>query len=375
MSLFIDRRGSGALQYDGVEAKFGVVYPDMLSMWIADMDIAIPKPVQDAVCAFISGNQAGYQHVSVANSICEWLGAQQVVIDESWVVPCAGIVDALYHCVDCFTGRGDKVTVVSPTYSPLYDAVSAQGRALSVVSMTLNSQEAWSLDVTTIDPDSTAVLLCNPQNPTGHVWSYDQLQTLVDYCHSHNIIIICDEAHADFTFDAPFISLLNTDAQNWPGLIVLRSASKTFNLAAVDNAAYAIVPSPEQRNTFQHIVNQRHLSPSPLGCHILNTVYQSCDEWFATVKQVITDNRDLLNTHIPRLPDSLSVTIGAGTYFALLDARSLSADPAHTLLHDYHLALGPGDTEFLPGFFRLNLATHPQTIVSLVNRLCKNSKK
>lgn len=369
MSVFIERRGTGSLKYGGVECKFGVTYPDMISMWIADMDVALPPAIQNTVNHYIGSPAVGYQSVPVAATVVRWLAKGGTYIEPEWVVPCNGVLSTIFLSVTLYSEPNSIVAVIAPTYSPLYDAVGDSGRNLQVVPTLLNDDGEWSLDVTAIDPQSSMLLLCNPQNPTGHIWRPDQLAEIADYCRQHSIMIICDEIHADFVFEQPFTSFVNATINSTENIIVLRSASKSFNLAGIDNAAYAVCANKHVRDVLSNALDRRHLVPSPLACRVLNTAYCSCDDWFFTVMSAISANRTLLVNARSKLPDILRLHVPRGTYFALLDARMLSENPADTLLHDYHLALGSGDPEFAPGFFRLNLATSTENIEALIARL------
>ncbi|QCZ93422.1 aminotransferase class I/II-fold pyridoxal phosphate-dependent enzyme [Salinimonas iocasae] len=369
MSVFIERQGTGSLKYDGVECKFGVTYPDMVSMWIADMDVALPPAIQNTVNHYISSSAVGYQSVPVAPAVVRWLAKGGTYIEPEWVVPCNGVLSTIFLSVTLYSEPDSKVAVIAPTYSPLYDAVRDSGRNLQVVSTLQNEDGEWSLDITAIDPQSSMLLMCNPQNPTGHVWRPDQLAEIADYCRQHSIMIICDEIHADFMFEQPFTSFVNASIDSTENIIVLRSASKSFNLAGIDNAAYAVCANNHVRDVLNNALDRRHLVPSPLACRVLNTAYSRCDDWFFAVLSAISANRMLLVNARGKLPDTLRLHVPRGTYFALLDARTHSENPADTLLHDYHLALGSGDPEFAPGFFRLNLSTSTENIEALIARL------
>ena len=369
MSVFIERQGTGSLKYDGVEAKFGATYPDIISMWIADMDVALPPAIQNTVNHHIGSPAVGYQSVPVAPAVVHWLAKSGTYIAPEWVVPCNGVLSTIFLSVSLYSEPDSKVAVIAPTYSPLYDAVRDSGRNLQVAPTSLNDNGEWSLDVTAIDPQSSILLMCNPQNPTGHVWRPDQLAAIADYCKQHSIMIICDEIHADFVFEQPFTSFVNASINSTEHIIVLRSASKSFNLAGIDNAAYAVCANKHLRDVLSNALNRRHQVPSPLACRVLNTAYGRCDDWFFEVLSAVDANRTLLINARSKFPETLRLYVPPGTYFALLDARMLSENPADTLLHDYHLALGSGDPEFARGFFRLNLATSTENIEALIARL------
>lgn len=374
MSLFIERTETGSLKYEGVKQKFGVSYPDMISMWIADMDVALPPAVKRTINHYTDANAVGYQSVSIEPAVAKWLAKEGTQVTPEWVVPCSGVVSTLYLTLSLFSQPGEKVAVISPTYSPLYDAVRDTGRALQVVTAHQNITGNWSLTVDDIDPDCTMLLLCNPQNPTGHVWRKEQLSAIVEYCLQHDIMIICDEIHADFVFELPFRSIISSTTTDQGPIIVLRSASKSFNLAGSDNAAYAICADKTVRKTLSDALHRRHLVPTPLACNVLNTAYTDCDEWFSSVLAAINANREIVANSAANLPGIFRLTMGEGTYFALLDARQVSDDPARTLLQHYHLALGQGDQEFAPGLFRLNLATSYNTVEEVIARLTNYSE-
>lgn len=364
--MFIDRRGTGALKYDGVADKFGVAREDTLSMWIADMDTAIPDFIHRATADYLHSAQVGYHTMPVCESIANWLSGPSNLISPATVVPVTSLVDTLFSSVALYSEPGDSIAVFSPVYGPFFEAIEQQGRHIVNLPMRFDGR-LYEPDLANVPTDVKMVLICNPNNPTGTCWQADKLAALAEFCCRHHITLISDEVHRDFMFAGQFSSVLDVPTAFARCCVMLGSPSKSFNLSGVGPAAYAVIPDEGKRKEMAEWIERRHLAPSSLAKLVTRTAYTYGQPWLRSVVQAIAQHRRYVTAQ--PLPAVFTLLLGQGTYFAWLDARKLGADPKQQLLENYRLALGDGAQFGAPGFFRLNLAASSIIISQVVGRL------
>ncbi|WP_137166873.1 MalY/PatB family protein [Salinimonas lutimaris] len=373
MSLFVNRSQHNTLKYDGVKQKFGVDHPDMVSMWIADMDVSLPPVVGQALSEHANTGASGYQHCDISEAVQHWYRLSGYTLCTHHILPAAGVVQSLFACVDALTRPGNKVMVCPPVYGPFYSAVQHQQRELVTIGL-MQRDGQYRIDFEALDPSASMLLLCNPNNPTGDVWDEPTLRRLSAFCRKHHIVLVCDEVHRDFIFDTVPVSAVCLFDEPDNQMVVLNSAAKSFNLAGLGPASYVLAQHQDVRQTLFEYFTARHLAPALPGAIALRAAYLHGYPWFSQVLSDIKTNRQLVRSLQGALPATLAIYLGQGTYFAWLDARQLGANVKDLLLHEYHLALGDGAQFGQPGWFRLNLATHPDVIETVMTRLCRPAR-
>ncbi len=330
------------------------------------MDVALPPPVSQAVTEYVHSNQVGYQHIEITSAVEAWLSQQGVEVAPRWIVPVASVVTTLWRCIDRFSSSGERVGLFTPVYGPFFQCITEQQRQLVELSWVWE-KETYRPDISNLPTDVAMLLICQPNNPTGSVWSYDELETLARHCKQHNIVLISDEVHRDFAFDTPVPSVMNLPAALQDICIMLGSPSKTFNLAGVGAAAYTITTNPDLRHRLEKDVARHHQQPGPLASLVTNTVFNYCAAWFKDIQHAIAVNRQIIRD--AALSARFSLYLGPATYFAWLDATALGEDAKYQMLNHYQLALGDGAQFGAPGYFRLNLATEPKIVREVLARL------
>lgn len=373
MSLFVNRSQHHTLKYDGVKQKFGVDYPDMVSMWIADMDVSLPPVVSQALSEHASTGASGYQRSDISEAVQHWYQLSGYSLAAHHILPAAGVVQSLFACVDALTRPGNKVMVCSPVYGPFYTAVQHQQRELVTIGL-VQREGQYRIDFSKLDPSASMLLLCNPNNPTGDIWDEPTLRRLSAFCRKHQIILVCDEVHRDFVFDTVTVSAVCLFDEPDNQVVVLNSAAKSFNLAGLGPASYVLAQNQKVRQILLEYFTARHLAPALPGAIALRAAYWHGQPWFSQVLSEIKANRQQVRSLQEALTATFTIYLGQGTYFAWLDARKLGENAKHLLLHEYHLALGDGAQFGQPGFFRLNLATHPDVIETVLSRLSHSGR-
>ncbi|MFC7488671.1 MalY/PatB family protein [Knoellia sp. CPCC 206453] len=355
--------------------KWGLYPPDVLPLWVAEMDAAPCEPIVEAVSAAMRRGDTGYPlgHAFVEAAVGYAAQTWSWTIAPSRVTPVTDVMVGLSELVRLVTAPGGPVIVSSPVYNAFFDFIDMAGRR--VVDAPLD--EDLRLDPEVLDRtfgevtaggEPAAYLLCNPQNPTGTVHSTAELATLAEIANRHGVVVIADEIHAPIVHEGVFTPYLSVPGGERG--VSLLSASKAWNLAGL-KAALVVTGADARDDLSLHEVHTH--GASHLGQIAAVAAWTDGREWLAQVTAEIDDNRALLGRLLAeRLPD-IGYAAPAATYLAWLDCRALGwgDDPAAVLRERGRVALSPGlsfgDTG--RGFVRFNLATSPAIVTEAVERM------
>lgn len=198
----IERRGTGSSKWDGAIAKYHD--PDILPLTTADMDFAVAKPIREAIARRLEHPIFGYTLIGdgVYEAIASWLQRRHGwEIQRPWINFTAGVVHALKIIVQAFSQPGDEVIVQPPVYAPFTMVPENLGRRV-VYNPLKFSDGKYVMDYADLEskfsPRTKLLILCNPHNPVGRVWTREELVKLGEICLKHGIIMVSDEIHSDF---------------------------------------------------------------------------------------------------------------------------------------------------------------------------------
>lgn len=378
--IIINREVTWAEKYDARLSLFGRA--DVQPLWVADMDFATPNFVLDAVRARLMHPILGYTQVplSVAQCVCDWQyrqhGWQTNAEDVVWL---GGVVSGLYLSVQVFTKPTDAVMVFTPVYPPFMKVVADNGRRLVSVPL-INEENRYQLDFDAIEiamreQSVRLLLLSNPHNPAGRVWTKAELVLLARLCLRYDVTIVSDEVWSDIILNqvmkhTPFASLSSEIAAR---TVTLNAPSKTFNLAAM-HTAYAIISDAHLRMAFQRQHDKTRASDaSLLGLHALQAAYS--DEGYQCLDSLIAYLRGNTALVQSMLIDSgIEIMVPDATYLIWLNFGqrfSHQAELVRWCVQDCGLGMSSG-THFGKegeGFMRLNMALPRQQLEAAVQRL------
>ena len=278
------REGTNCIKYDRREEVFGK--KDIIPMWVADMDFNTPDFVTSAIRDQLKNEIFGYSFrpPEYYSSIIDWHKCRHNwSIEREWITFTPGIVPALNFCTLAFTQPGDKIIVQPPVYFPFFSAVESHGRIL-VYNQLKETQGSWVMDLESladsIDDKTRMIILSNPHNPVGRVWTPGELTQLADICIKNNIIILSDEIHCDLVLPGfrhtPLASLSEEISEN---TITCIAPSKTFNLAGL-STSNVIISNPVLRKSFNRIVENLHIGNGNIfGTAASVAAYTHGHEW------------------------------------------------------------------------------------------------
>ena len=236
----VKRKGTNSLKWDALDKRFG--NPDLISMWVADMEIKTPKEIVEALKERIEHGVFGYSYVSddYYNAVIKWHKEKHnYTIEKEWLRFSTGVVTAIYWFINIFTKINDSVLILTPVYYPFHNAVKDNNRKLITCDLK-NTDGYFTIDYDEVEKkivenDIKLFIQCSPHNPAGRVWKEEELAKILEVCKKHNVLVISDEIHQDIVMKGykHIPSAIVENGEYADNLITISAASKTFNLAGL----------------------------------------------------------------------------------------------------------------------------------------------
>jgi len=375
------REGTNCIKYDHREETFGV--KDVIPMWVADMDFNTPDFIVKSLHDRLNHEIYGYSFrpPEYYSSIIEWFKCRHNwKIEREWISFCPGIVPALNFCTLAFTQPGDSIIVQPPVYFPFFSATESHGRNL-IYNKLIESEGKWVMDfdslVAGIDGKTKMVIISNPHNPVGRVWSPEELNKLADICLQNNILMLSDEIHCDLVLPGfsytPLASLSEKIAEN---TITCIAPSKTFNLAGLSTSS-VIISNPVLRKSFTRIVDNLHIGNGNIFGTIASiAAYSYGQKWLEELLDYIDHNIDFVEDYCRKMIPEIIPVQPEATYMIWLDCRKFGMT-GKELQKFFVTRAGIGMNEgstFGPGgegFMRMNVAATHQTVMKAMEQIEK----
>jgi len=318
-----DRRGTGSVKWDTAKKRFG--RDGLLPMWVADMDFLSPPCVIQALRDAAEFGIFGYYSPPPAygRSFIDWEKRRHGVdVQEEWLRFTPGVVTALFWSVQMLTQPGDSCLILTPCYYPFMSAISENGRNL-VVSDLIDKDGQYTINFEDfeskiVSQNTKLFLLCSPHNPVGRVWTEEELRRITELCLQHNVIIVSDEIHQDITFTRRHHSMLHFQ-DCYDNLIVLTSASKSFNIAGLQNS-FAVIPGASIRALFDEYTTKLHQKKgSSLGYFATQAAYENGEPWLEEALSYISQNEYILKKSLTDDLPGIRMSPLEGTYLCWID--------------------------------------------------------
>ncbi|QQP70055.1 aminotransferase class I/II-fold pyridoxal phosphate-dependent enzyme [Carnobacterium sp. CS13] len=298
----LDRRGNGSKKWDTnyIEKRFKTRREDIYPLFIADTDFKPDKKVQEKFIEVIKKGDFGYFDISDAffNSIVNWYQSKLMTsIDKSWIIPANGTIASL-HLAAHAVADDKPILIFTPVYGVFKDIASNFGE---MVTFPLKLEEnEYTIDfalleVTIKEKQIKTILFCNPHNPSGKIWSNEELTKLVYLCKSYGIVLLSDEIHGEINVsDKPFSSLIHY-MEDYSKIIVSSSPNKSFNLSGI-NASYLIIKNEALRAVTNTELKKFHITINRIGMEFITIVYKYGNDWHDRMIQQIKINIQLVKT-------------------------------------------------------------------------------
>lgn len=337
----IERRGTGSAKWDCSENRMRMLGrrepfgPRTIPLFLADMDFACPPPVLEAVAGVAGQRVLGYTSIdrvpAYHRAVQRWFGERYgwEIAKES-ILYTSGTVAAIAAAVRACTAPGDGVVVMRPVYGPFFEAVAGAGRRV-VDCPLLENEGRYTMDFALLErrlrePQNTLVLLCSPHNPTGRVWTRDELAQLGALCAEYGAAVVSDEVHCDLRRAGVVHTPAPLAVKGCP-VITLTSPNKTFNVAGVQ-CGNAIIDDAALREKFRAALG--HCMPTPFALAALVAAYTQCDDWWRQLNEYLDGTIDGALSLLQRRLPKVRCTRPEGTYMLWLDLRGLGLPPQET---------------------------------------------
>ncbi|MFI7311018.1 MalY/PatB family protein [Streptomyces hygroscopicus] len=381
----VDRKSSNSMKWAFPEVFLtpDEVAADPLPMWVADTDFRAPEAVAHALHDAVAHGVFGYPGGATDRYLDAVLGWQARrfgwEIPREWVLPTAGVITTLKTAVQAFSAPGDSVLIQPPVYAHFHDDVLLNGRRLARAPLE-RTRHGYRFDARTFEaairPDTKLFILSHPHNPTGNVWTEDELRAMGEICVRHSVLVISDEVHQDLVINPgrkhiPFASLGEKFARN---SITCTAPSKTFNLAGLQ-CANVFVPDPGLRAELSRQY-ERNLYPrvNVLGTVAAEAAYRHGEPWLEEMLTYLRDNHAHFADAVHRATPKVRVLPADSLYLAWMDCRGLGMDAASLdkfMLTKARLWLDRGQKFGAEGhgYMRVNLGCPRSVVDEAVRRL------
>ncbi|WP_338215497.1 MalY/PatB family protein [Lacticaseibacillus salsurivasis] len=374
-----DRRATNSVKW--------AVHPGELPMWIADMDFRTAPAILTAMQKKISLGAFGYEAPGpdYFAAVATWYSEMHHTKPApDWMLFATGVIPALSAIVRRITQVGDNVLVQAPVYDIFYHSIENNGR--HVLSSDLCYQDGhyhidWAdLEAKLAAPLTTMMILCNPHNPIGKVWSQAELEQIATLCLRHHVVLVADEIHGDLVWQGPdYTPVFSLPAPLHNNTISLVSPSKTFNVAAL-HAATVIVPDPALRAQVNRGLNTDEVAePNLLAIPGTIAAYTQGAGWLRALRRQLAANAEQAKRFIAANLPEVKVIESSATYLMWLDVQAISTNAeklASALRASTGLIVSAGSVYRGDGthFLRLNFACPPAMLADGLNRLAKGIK-
>ena len=377
----IDRSEVQALKFDGEMMKSIFGERDLWPSWVADMDFKASSKVIDALSQRVSHGVFGYESSSDAlpEAVSNWYKTRHGwSFDSGQILFTPRTLNSLAVIINLFSSAGDGIIVQPPVFYDFKMIIGANGRRLVKNPLKLlhgkYRMDFDNLEQVTAEPDNKILILCNPHNPIGRVWSKDDLSTLSEICVANNVFIIADEIHADISFQKKYTPLASVSEASRLNCATLVSPVKSFNLAGVANSMI-VIGDDEKRESCKNWYNRMEVNKNNVfTTAAMLAAYTGGGPWLDRVNEYLAENVGTLRDYLSQKIPLVKLIEPEGTYLLWLDFRNLELDAKQLesfLADEAHMATNPGHWfgREGAGFARLNIACPRKVLIKALKQL------
>ncbi|MCG8409889.1 MAG: PatB family C-S lyase [Bacteroidales bacterium] len=374
----VNRENTDSVKFDLRADIFGD--KEVIPMWVADMDFKTPDFIIQAIQQRAKHEVLGYSFRSKAyhESIVNWLYRHhQWKINSDWISFSPGIVPAINMAVQAFTKPGDNIIIQPPVYFPFFGAIKNNERNQVENPLVLRNGRYY-IDFEDLEPklkNAKVLILSNPHNPGGSVWTKEELKKLGELCLKNDVIVFSDEIHGDLVYKGfeytPMASLSDEIAQN---TITFIAPSKTFNMAALATSS-VITSNKALKDKYDKVLDVLHVGMGNVFGSVASVAaYNHGDQWLCQLLDYLSNNLDYAQDYIEMNIPEVTFIRPEGTYLVWLDCSKLNMDSEALkkfMIEKAKLGFNAGDTFGTGGeqFMRMNIACPKSTLIRALENL------
>lgn len=374
-----DRRGTDSYKWDSAPEA------DIIPLWVADMDFETFPAITEALQRRVAHGIFGYTRVPEAyyEAVCRWFDKRHGWhINREDIIYTSGVVPAVSAVIKALTLPGDQVIVQGPVYNCFFSSIRNNGCEMVSNSLIYNKEELrYEIDFDDLERKlkherARLMLLCNPHNPGGRVWTRDELTRVAELCHKYGVRVVSDEIHCELTlYDNEYVPFGSLPDELSRGSITCCSPSKAFNTAGLQ-IANIVCRDAEVRNRIDRAININEVCDvNPFGVIALQAAYSDEGyEWLTQLRAYISANYDLLLERFARELPKCKVMRMEGTYLAWIDCSELhisSDEIEEMLMHENKVWVNAGSMYGAEGaaFIRINMACTSELLNEGITRI------
>lgn len=378
----IDRKNTNSLKYDF--AKRRGLPENVMPFWVADMDFRISSYIQDAIIAQADHGIYGYSDTQdeYFEAISGWIEKQfGWRPEQKWMIKTPGVVFLLAAAVRTLTNEGDAVIIQQPVYYPFSEVIADNGRHIVDNTLKTDQDGFYSIDFEDfenkiVSENVKLFLLCNPHNPSGRVFTRDELEKLGDICLKHGVKVVSDEIHSDLVFEGKHTVFASIKPEFADISVTCTAPSKTFNIAGLQ-VSNVFVSNREMRQAIKkQIAAEGYSQLNSVGLAACEAAYRYGGEWYEAMKKYVKANIDFTYDYIKEKIPELKMRKPEGTYLVWIDFRGLGLNDKEIddlVIHKAGLWLDSGAIFGVSGagFQRINVACPRKLLTQALDRLEK----
>ncbi len=374
-----DRRGTDSYKWDSAPEA------DIIPLWVADMDFETFPGITEALQRRVAHGIFGYTRVPEAyyEAVCRWFGKRHGWhINREDIIYTSGVVPAVSAVIKALTLPGDQVIVQGPVYNCFFSSIRNNGCEMVSNSLIYNKEELrYEIDFDDLERKlkherARLMLLCNPHNPGGRVWTRDELTRVAELCRKYGVRVVSDEIHCELTlYDNEYVPFGSLPDELSRDSITCCSPSKAFNTAGLQ-IANIVCRDAEVRNRIDRAININEVCDvNPFGVIALQAAYSDEGyEWLTQLRKYISANYDLLMERFARELPKCKVMRMEGTYLAWIDCSELhisSDEIEEMLMHENKVWVNAGSMYGAEGaaFIRINMACTSELLNEGITRI------
>lgn len=380
--VFPDRFAEKCRKWDRakIEEHFGPVGGDYIPMWIADMDFRAPEALLKKLHQAVDIGVFGYTYVyeEFYDAVIRYFERHHHVSPKKeWLTLCYGTVSTLHYTVQAFCQKGDSVMLSTPVYDPFARAATAFG-AQVIENKLIVENNRYRMDFVKMEEQlkryrPKLYMLCNPHNPSGRIWSREELVTLISLCEKYGTVVVADEVHSGLIFGGVYTSTIET-GELFQNVILLSSPNKQYNLGGL-KTSYAIIQNEALRRTFRDRLTKNSItSPTVFGIIALIACYNEGEEYTSALTDYLAENSryvcDFIRNRIPQMSYmnmESSYLLWVNIQNTNMDSDTFTrrlAQETGVLVESGNNFVGNGE-----GYIRVNLGTQLKNVKEAFSRI------
>ena len=361
--------------------KWSTFEADVLPAWVAEMDFPVADPIHRVLTSMVAQHNVGYPRDALDEGVPA-VFAERMRQQFSWNVDpdrvelLTDVVQGMYLAVETLTSPGSGLIIQTPIYPPFLEAATDNGREI-VENRLLHQARGYAIDFEALEksigPRTEMLLFCNPHNPSGRVFTPEELARLAEICLRHDLVVLSDEIHADLVYEGrQHIPLASIGEEIAARTITITSATKAFNIPGL-RLAVAHFGSRDLQEKFGRIPSHARGGIGLLGIHATMAAWRDGQPWLEHVRSYLEARRDQLGGLLAERVPEVVFRAPEATYLAWVDCRNLelAIDPARFFLERGKVAFSPGPNfgDGYPSYLRINFATSATLLEEAVDRM------